>query len=228
MPQGSVLGPLLFLIYINDLPDNIQSTCKIFADDTSLFSHVFDKYKSQSELNNVLQIMSSWAFQWKMQFNPDPNKQAQEVYFSKKSNNENSLPVTFNNAKVVTCSTHKHLGLLLDKQLSFNEHIQSKMNKCYKMIGVIKKLSVNLPHDALLRIYKSFINLDYGDIIYDKQHNESFKNKIENIQYKSCNINLAITGAIQGTSQEHLYHELDLESLGDRRWCRKLTFFIKL
>ena len=84
VPQGSVLGPLLFLIYINDLPDNIQSTCKIFADDTSLFSHVFDKYKSQSELSNDLQIISNWAFQWKMQFNPDPNKQAKEVYFSKK------------------------------------------------------------------------------------------------------------------------------------------------
>ena len=154
MPQGLGFGPLLFLIYINDLPDNIQSTCKIFADDTSLFSHVFDKYKSQSELNNDLQVISNWAFQWKIQMHPDPNKQAQEVYFSKKSNNENSLPVTFNNAKVVTCSTHKHLGLLLDKRLSFNEHIQSRMNKCYKMIGVIKRLSVNLPRDALLRIYK--------------------------------------------------------------------------
>ena len=162
-----------------------------------------------------------------MQFNPDPNKQAQEVYFSKKSINENSLLVTFDNAKVLTCFTHKHLGLLLDKRLSFNKYIQSKMNKCYKMIGVIKRLSVNLPRDALLRIYKSFIrpHLDYGDIIYDKPHNESFKNKIENIQYKAC---IAITGAIQGTSRERLYHELGLESLGDRRWCRKLIFFYKI
>ena len=162
-----------------------------------------------------------------MQFNPDPNKQAQEVYFSKKSNNENSLPVTFNNAKVVTCSIHKHLGLLLDKRLSFNEHIQSKMNKCYKMIGIIKRLSANFPRHALLRIYKSFIrpHLDYGDSIYDKPHNESFKNKIENIQYKAC---IAITAAIQGTSREHVYHELGLVSLGDRRWCRKLTFFYKI
>ena len=63
VPQGSVLGPLLILIYINDLPDNIQSTCKIFADNTSLFSHVFDKYKSQSVLNNDLQVSSNWAFQ---------------------------------------------------------------------------------------------------------------------------------------------------------------------
>ena len=65
------------------------------------------------------------------------------------------------------------------------------------MIGVIKRLSVNLPRDALLRNYKSFIrpHLDYGDIIYDKTNNESCKNKIENIQYKAC---IAITGAIQG------------------------------
>ena len=118
-----------------------------------------------------------------MQFNPDPNKQAQEIYFSKKSNNENSLPVTFNNAKAVTCSNHKHLGLLLDRWLSFNEHIQSKINKCYKLIGATKRLSVTVLRDALLRIYKSFIrpHLDYGDIIYDKPHNKSFENKIENI-----------------------------------------------
>ena len=80
-----------------------------------------------------------------MQFNSDPNKQAEEEYFSKNSNNENSLPVTFNNTTVVTCSTQKSLGLLMDQQLNFSEHIQSKMNKCYKMIGVIIRLSVNLP-----------------------------------------------------------------------------------
>ena len=72
VPQGSVLSPLLFLIYINDLSDNIQSTCKMFADETSFFSHVFYKYKSQSILNNDLQVICNWAFQWKMQFNPDP------------------------------------------------------------------------------------------------------------------------------------------------------------
>ena len=81
----------LFLIYINDLPDNIQSSCKIFAADTSLFSHVSGKYKSQVELNNDLQVICNWAFQWKMQLNPDPHKQAQEEYFSKKSNDQKSL-----------------------------------------------------------------------------------------------------------------------------------------
>ena len=81
------------------------------------------------------------------------------------------------------------------------------MSKRYKMIGIIKRLPVNIPRDTLLRIFKSLIRpyLDYGDIIYDKPNNESFKNKIEKIQYKSC---IAITGTIQGTSRERLYQEL--------------------
>ena len=74
VPQGSVLGPLLFLIYINDLPNGIVSICKIFADDTSIFSKVFEKNSSQNILNNDLSVISEWAFQWKMQFNPDSNK----------------------------------------------------------------------------------------------------------------------------------------------------------
>ena len=78
IPQGSVLGPLLFLIYINDLPDGINSLCKIFADD----SKVSDIHKSASNLNDDLEKISYWAYQWKMQFNRDPNKQANEVIFS--------------------------------------------------------------------------------------------------------------------------------------------------
>ena len=77
-PQGSVLGPLLFLISINDLPDGIYSLCKIFADDTSLFSKVYDIHKSASNLNDDLEKIIYWDYQWKMQFNPDPNKQANE------------------------------------------------------------------------------------------------------------------------------------------------------
>ena len=84
VPQGSILGPLLFLIYINDLPNELKSNAKLFADDTSLFTIVKDENESANVLNNDLLLISKWAFNWKMLFNPDANKPAQEVLFSKK------------------------------------------------------------------------------------------------------------------------------------------------
>ena len=81
VPQGSVLGPLLFLIYINDLEKNIKSKIKFFADDTMLFSIVKDPAVSATELNHDLNIIRQWAHQWKMEFNPDITKQATEVTF---------------------------------------------------------------------------------------------------------------------------------------------------
>ena len=82
VPQGSILGPLLFLIYINDLPNELKSNVKLFADDASLFTIVKDI--NASILNNDLLLISKWAFNWKMLFNPDPTKPAQEVIFSRK------------------------------------------------------------------------------------------------------------------------------------------------
>ena len=115
VPQGSVLGPLLFLIYINDLPDGITSMCKIFADDTSFFSKVLDVNKSVIELNAVLQKINQWVYQWKMQFNPDPSKQANEVIFSRKSilHNLSHPPIKFNERIITKCNHHKHLGIIL-------------------------------------------------------------------------------------------------------------------
>ena len=85
--QGSVLGPLLFLIYINGLPNGLTSLCQIFADDTSLFSKAINRNKSEIEPNKDLKLIGQWAYQWKMLFNPDPTKQAKEVCFSHKHDN---------------------------------------------------------------------------------------------------------------------------------------------
>ena len=84
VPQGSILGPLLFLIYINDLPDNQSTNVKLFADDTSLFSAVHDITTSSCDLNYDLIRVREWTFQWKMRFNPELSKQAQEVIFTRK------------------------------------------------------------------------------------------------------------------------------------------------
>ena len=89
-----------------------------------------------------------------MQFNPDPNKQANEVIFSRKMNNNLSYPpVKFNGNNITKCSDQKHLGVVLDSKRDFNTHIDQKIKKCNKLIGLMKRLSVHLPRSALLTIY---------------------------------------------------------------------------
>ena len=181
--QGSILGPLLFLIDINHLPNSLQSNAKIFADNTSLFSTVQVITTSTVSLNNDLTKISELALQWKMNFNPDPCKQDENPVHQVK--------------------LQKPLGLFLDPKLSFDEHIQCILIKTHKIIGLIRKLKPVIPRAALLTIYKSFLrpHLDYGGVIYDRAFNESFQNKSESVQYNAA---LAFTGAIRGSTREAL------------------------
>ena len=157
-------------MYINDLSCGLSSTTKLFADDTSLFSVVHDVTQSTNELNDDLEKISNWAYQWKMSFNPDKSKQAQEVIFSRKTQRVIHPPAIFNNMLVVRSSCQKHLGIYLDEKL-------------YLEIGKRKLYNV-LPRNSLITIYKSFIrpHLDYGAIIFDPPKNESFCKKVESVQ----------------------------------------------
>ena len=103
--QDSILGPLLFLIYILDLSDNLASNPKLFVDDTSLFSVVKNVDASNIDLNNDLKKIGEWAFQWKMGFNLDHTKQAQELIFSRKVQTTNPPPLFFNENVVPTNKT---------------------------------------------------------------------------------------------------------------------------
>ena len=174
VPQGSTIGPLLFLIYINDLSDGLQCNPKLFADDTSLFATVHNIKKATNDLNNDLAKITKWTFQWKMSFNPDISKQANEVIFSFKRSVSSHPPLTFNNIPVVQTNSQEHLEMQLDKKLNFEEQLKKVESNVNKAIGIIRKLQNVLSRSALLTIYKSFIrpHLDYGDIIYDKAFNE--------------------------------------------------------
>ena len=125
VPQGSILGPLLFLIYINDLPNGFNSNVKLFADDTSLFSVVHNITDSANLLNSDLSKINEWTLQWKMSFNPDPTKQAQEITFSRKISQRNNSGLMFNNSIVNVTSIHKHLGMVFGSKLSFDKHLKS-------------------------------------------------------------------------------------------------------
>ena len=117
VPQGSILGPLLFLVYINDLTADLKCNVKLFADDTSLFTFVQQPYTAAEDLNHDLELISKWAHDWRMSFNPDPQKQAVELLLSKERHEIDHPDIFFNNIPLKKVEEHKHLGIILDSKL---------------------------------------------------------------------------------------------------------------
>ena len=185
------MGPRLFLVYINGSPNELKSNAKLSTDDTSLFSIENEKNESANALNYDLSQISKWVFNWKMLFNPDPSKPAQEVH----------PEISLNNIPVERSSYQKHLGLILDEKLNFKQHIDNAISKINKGIAVIKKLRYSLPRKSLITIYKAFLRplIDYVDIIYDQPQNESFCETPESVQ---CKVALPITAVIKGSSRK--------------------------
>ena len=242
VPQGSVLGPLLFLIYINDLIKDMKCDARIFADDTSIFKIVNDVAGAFNDLNHDLKIVEHWGRQWRMSFNPDPLKPPVEVIFSTKTKPPDHPEIIFNGIPLSRRKEHKHLGLILDKKLTFHNHIIEKINKTKQLLYTMKKTRHYIPSFALEQVYKSFIRskLEYGDIIYGKclldsnnndqpnpflKHNTGLMVKLESVQYKAA---IIIAGCWQGTSTKKVYDLLGWEYLSHRRWFRQMCFFYKI
>ena len=240
VPQGSVIGSSLFLIFINDLEEGIKSSVKFFADDTSLFSIVSDPNTSATELNHDLELINKWADQWKMCFNPDPTKLAEEILFSQKRKNIEHPPIYFNGKEVKRVNEHKHLGLILDSKLSFANHINDKISIARKGIGIIKHLATYLPLKSRVQIFKMHVrpHLDYCDTIYHipiktritdnffTAHTSNYKmDSLERTQYQAA---LAVSGAWRGTSREKIYQELGWETLYQMRTYRRIFQLYKI
>ena len=231
------MGPLFFLIYINDLTDELKCDVKLFADDTSIFTIAHDPNSAAININHDLSLINLWAHKWRMSFNPGISKQAVEVTFSKKRCPPNHPPIFFNDVPVKNVPEQKHLGILLDSKLSFANHIKAIISKSRQGKGVLQLFSKCLPRHTLCEMYKLYVrpHLDYGDVIYhiphrSLEHGDSvvLTNQMEKLEFVQYSAALAITGAWKGTSREKLYNELGWESLNLRRWSRRLTLFYKI
>ena len=211
VPQGPILGPLFFLVYINDLTEDLKCNVKLFADDTSLFTVAREPDEAANHMNHDLGLIRQWAQGWRMSCNPDPQKKAVEVLFSRKRSEIDHQVILFNNIPVTKVDGHKHLGIILDKKLSFSAHIKSAISKTRTGIGLLKYLSKYLPRHTLNELYKLYVrpHLDYGDVIYhipakvcEFSQNIFLPNlmeKLESVQYSAA---LAVTGTWRGTSRE--------------------------
>ena len=120
VPQGSILGPLLFLLYINNIVDNINSTIRRFADDTSLYIIVDNPHNTARQLDTDLQMTHQWATQWLVTFNPT---KSESITFSRKLNKPYHLPIFMNNQPINEVPTHKHLGVFLSSDCQWHDHL---------------------------------------------------------------------------------------------------------
>jgi hypothetical protein len=167
VPQGSVLGPLLFLIFINDIT-YVTRHCKIrlFADDTCLFIEVDNPDVQAIELNEDLESLNKWAKTWHVEFSPP---KSEEVIISRKRSSPIHPPATLDGTPVSRVPNHKHLGLIVSQDLSWNTHIEEITDKAVRRLGVMRRLKHNLDRMSLERIYLGFIRplLEYGDVVWD-------------------------------------------------------------
>ena len=115
---------------------------KLFVDDTSIFTVVNDPHTAALDMNHDLNLIKLWTHNWRMSFNLDPNKQAFEVTFSKKRIPMNHLPIFFNDVPVKNVQEQKHLGIILDSNLSFTSHIKSVISNSRQGIGMLRFLSI--------------------------------------------------------------------------------------
>ena len=207
VPQGSVLGPVLFLIYINDLPDQLSSKCKIFADDTKLYG-VADTEVERNTLQEDLKKLEEWSETWQMEFNI--NKCS--VLHLGKSNREANYIMK---EKPLQKSTgEKDLGVFIDRKLNFKKHIQDVRSKAGRTLGIVKRNFKNLKPKHMTTIYKTMVRskLEYANCIWYPKF-EGDKDCLERVQRRATKL---ITHLKDKTYCERL-KELNLPTLDYRR-----------
>ena len=134
VPQGSILGPLLFLIFINDIVNNIKTNIRLFADDTSLYHIVEDPLLTALYLNLDLSKIFAWAKQWLVDFHP---QKTESLIISKKRNKRVHPTLYMGNNSIKEVNEHKHLGLVFTSDLLWHSHIKAISSKAYRTLGIL-------------------------------------------------------------------------------------------
>ncbi len=219
VPQGSVLGPLLFLIYINDMSEGLQSNLSLFADDNLLYMTSDSDELNANTLNHDIAIIQRWANQWLVTFNPEKTHSMPITY-----NYEPPLhPLYMYNQQIDNVTHSLHLGVTLQHNLKWDRHIENICIKAHKRLDIINFLSLKLSRVTLDTLYKAYVRsiLEYADLLFCNTSQDNLDN-LNKVQKRAGKI---VSGAIRGTSSDTLYNELSWETLDARRDKRMLVSY---
>ena len=184
MPQGSSLGPLLFLIYINDISNALNSTPRLFADNTCIIIHQSNQTALTEETNRELANVHKWTQANKFKIPVNPQKSSKIP--PKTTNNTCYVEISFDNSIIALQNSVKYLGITIDSGLKFNLHMKALESKVARSIGVISKLKQVLPTSPLRTLYYSMIHphLFYGIVIWGSTF-KTYLGKLSVLQNKA-------------------------------------------
>ena len=221
VPQGSVLGPLLFLVYINDISESLLSLTRLFADDSSLFYSATNINDIEGIINHDLRILVRWAAKWLINFNP---LKTEGILFTLRLL-EHLPNITFDGTPIRFVEEHKHLGLTLSSNGQWHSHIDNITTSASKVLGIMRKLKFSFSRTALSQIFLSYILpiLEYSCIVWDGCTTQN-TNSLQRIQNEAARL---VTGLTRSVSLENLYRECGWVSLEERRKQQKLILMYK-
>ena len=182
VPQGSVLGPLLFLLYINDLPQNIQSQVGLFADDTAVYLTV-NSYEAANTLQADLDTLQEWELTWDMEFNPGKC----QVMHITKSRVPFQSQYTLHGQTLESVDSAKYLGVTISQDLNWNKHINNITGKANRTLGFIKR-NVKTKNESVKELaYKTLVRpqVEYASTIWSP-HTKQNTQKIEMVQRRAA------------------------------------------
>jgi hypothetical protein len=225
VPQGSVLGPLLFLIFINDITHVIKH-CKIrlFADDTCLYIEVDEPEQAATSLNADLAEIQKWANKWLITFSPPKTEDL--IISNKKDTQHPELELDGQPIKQV--KSHKHLGVHLTNDLTWSKHAEETAKKANKMLGIIRPLKHKLDRRSLETLYTSFVRpvLEYADEVWDvPADNRHTLKSLDKVQKEAAKL---VTGATARCTTEELNTEAGWQPLAERRSLHRATMMYKI
>ena len=211
VPQGSILGPLFFLPYMNDLPNIIADPLKlvVFADDTSVIIANFNPSKFKDDINSIIDDINDWFRSGSLSLNFD---KTYSVQFRPKNRYETNLKITCDNKLIKKTKNTKFLGLNIDSSLSWEDHIEQMMFKLGRACSAIRYVKHFMSQDTLRTIYFSYFNsiLLYGIIFWC---NSAYSYDIFKIQKRITRI---IMNARNGDSYHQLFKNLKILPLKSR------------
>ena len=223
IPQGSILGPLLFLLYINDIVKDIGSNIRLFADDTSLSIVVENPFSAAQVLNSDLDKIAKWDKTWLVTFSP---VKTETLLLSRKLLQTVYPPLHMLNQQISEVDMHKHLCIFFSNDGSWHKHINYIKEKAGIKVIIMHKLKFQLDRRSLEIIYASFIRsiLEYSNEIWDNC-TQYEKDDFEKNPKEAARI---APGTTKLVPTENLYGEIGWETLDSRRKRQNLVLLYKM